>query len=234
MRQLVAVARAPDCASFPRMLLTARSCLALLALASSFVVVACDDDDDVSNGGDAAGAGGEAAGGSGNGGNGGSSGHATASLQCEVLGELCHAADTGSGPASDCHDLGHVGDATVCAAEFDGCIATCTDKEIGPNANDAKCIALGSLCHPAGEVDAEAEACHALGHDGVAADCAEKFDECAALCLAVLETLEHGGAGGAAHGGAGGAAHGGAGGAAHGGAGGAGGADAGGAGAAAE
>lgn len=126
---------------------------------------------------------------------------------CEVLGELCHAADTGSGSASDCHDVGHVGDAEECTAQFASCVASCTETEVGgggaggASGVDAKCAALGSLCHAAGEIDPKAQDCHELGHEGNAAACADEFDACATLCLAVLDQVEEG-AGGAATGGA--------------------------------
>lgn len=142
--------------------------------------------------------------------------HGEGSLVCQVLGELCHAADTGSGPAHDCHAIGHVGNAAACEAEFAGCVGTCTGADVGAGGaggasagDDPKCAALGSLCHEAGEIDQDAQECHELGHVGNAAKCAASFESCATLCLAILDTIEggQGGAstGGAASGGAGGA-----------------------------
>jgi hypothetical protein len=194
---------------------TVRAYLGLLTLSCCSVFVACGDDDD-----DGPGAAGQAseAGASSNGGtsshpeggtDNGGSGHGEAALECKVLGELCHAADSGSGPAHDCHEVGHEGHADACAAQFDGCVETCTEVDVGAAGagSDAKCVALGSLCHEAGEIDAEAEACHEVGHVGNASDCAEQFDACATLCLAVLEQAEGNvggsGAGGGASGGAG-------------------------------
>jgi hypothetical protein len=209
---------------------TARTCLALVTVSSFFAFAACSDDDDGAGKGAAAGetseAGAPSSGGSGPGGNGGSTStpeagaggavHGEGSLECQVLGELCHAADTGSGPAHDCHEVGHVGDAAACEAEFAGCMGTCTGADIGGGGaggagagEDPKCAALGSLCHEAGEIDEDAKECHELGHVGNAADCAASFESCATLCLAIIDTIEggEGGAssGGAASGGAGGA-----------------------------
>jgi hypothetical protein len=44
---------------------------------------------------------------------------------CAALGELCHAVDDEDGPLHDCHELGHVNDSAVCAAEFDHCAEIC-------------------------------------------------------------------------------------------------------------
>lgn len=235
MRQFVAAPGRATGARVPAMTWTARSGFALITLGSIFAFAACGDDDDAEPNGAAGEAGAPAnAGGTGSGSAGDSSlagqggaAHGEVPLECRVLGELCHAADTGPGPARDCHELGHVGNAQICATEFDGCIATCTDADVGSGGaggaggDDARCAALGSLCHDAGEVDADAQACHELGHIGNAADCAASFVECATLCLGILEELEEPGAGGAAGAGAGGGANGGAGGSANGGAGGA-------------
>jgi hypothetical protein len=203
--------------------------LSLITLSSLFAFAACSDDDDDGTGPNVAGQTSEAGAPSqGVGGKGGSTMHSQggsheggalhseASLECQVLGELCHAADTGGGPADDCHQLGHVGNAEACTARFASCIGTCTGADVGAggagSGDDPKCAALGALCHAAGEIDADAEECHDLGHEGNAAACAEGFDACAILCLAVLEHVDEGagGAGGAAHaaassGGAGGA-----------------------------
>jgi hypothetical protein len=237
MRQFVAAAWAAPRATLRAMTSAARSCLGLVALSSLFAFAACgDDDDDGAGNGAAAGeaseAGAPSQGGGGHGGRGGSTSLPDAgaggavpgegSLECQVLGELCHAADTEPGPAHDCHEVGHVGNAAACEAEFAGCVGICTDADIGGGGaggagagDDPKCAALGSLCHEAGEIDAEAKECHEVGHVGNAANCAASFDSCATLCLAILDTIEGGGEGGAHAGGAssGGAASGGAGGA---------------------
>jgi hypothetical protein len=202
--------------------------LGLIALGSFFVFAACSDDDDDVGGPNAAGetgaAGAPSQGGGGStslpegGAHDGGATHGDGSLECQVLGELCHAADSGSGAAHDCHEVGHVGHADDCTAQFASCVGICTETDVGAGGAgggaDAKCAALGSLCHEAGEIDADASACHELGHEGNAAACADGFDACATLCLAVLEQAEagEGGAGGggaantgAASGGAGGA-----------------------------
>jgi large repetitive protein len=212
---------------------TARACLGLITLSSFFAFAACSDDDDDGGGPNVAGAPSEAgapvqggSGGSGSHAEGGAheggAAHGEGSLECEVLGELCHAADTGSGPAHDCHDVGHVGHADDCTSQFASCVGVCTETDVGAggaggagSGADPKCTALGSLCHEAGEIDDDAQQCHQLGHEGNAAACADGFEACATLCLAVLKQVEAGagGAGGAGGAAAGGAAAGGAGGA---------------------
>lgn len=202
---------------------TARFGALLLGLGSVLTFVSCSDDDDDNVGG--AGQSNEA----GQGNEGGTShvgpepteggsehtggvahgggGHAEAPTVCRVLGELCHEADTGTGPASECHELGHVGDAGVCEQEFDSCIATCVDGGGGEGGAggsaghmlDPYCAALGALCHPVDTGSGMGAECHEIGHLGVAADCADAFDSCAGFCLEELEKLEQGvgGAGGA-------------------------------------
>lgn len=197
-----------------------RSCLGLVALSSFAVFTACGDDDATpsadagSHQGGAKSAGGEPSAHAGesaaHGGQGqaGRDGHADGAIVCEVLGELCHAADEGEGAARDCHEVGHKGNAAACEAEFAGCIAACTDDDGAGGAAgtgvDARCAALGELCHVADTGEGTAHDCHQIGHDGNAAACAEAFDDCAVFCLEAREELEagEGGAGGAAAGGA--------------------------------
>ena len=148
-------------------------------------------------------------------GHGGAVEHGEGAVICEVIGELCHAADTGSGPAHDCHEVGHVGNAEGCAEAFDGCIALCTGDDEGTGGAggsgpvpDAHCAALGELCHGVDDGDGPLHDCHEVGHVGNAAGCAEAFDDCATQCLAAHEALEEGAGGGGAGGvsGTGGAA----------------------------
>lgn len=188
-------------------------CLGLVAVSAALALVGCADDDGVEpgSGGGAAHAGSSSHGGaaSAQGGAtayGGQPAHGDGAILCEVIGELCHEADSGSGAAHDCHQVGHVGDADGCARAFDGCIATCTAEEgaggSGP-APDGHCAALGELCHVADDGDGPLHDCHQVGHVGDPAGCAAAFDDCATLCLAAREALEEG-AGGAAAAGAGG------------------------------
>jgi hypothetical protein len=44
---------------------------------------------------------------------------------CAALGELCHAVDDEDGGLHECHELGHVNDRAVCAAQFDSCATAC-------------------------------------------------------------------------------------------------------------
>lgn len=192
-----------------------RACLGLWMVGSALAFVACGDDDDGGPGG--AGAPSAGAPGAGGGAGEGAGPVASGEAKCQVLGELCHAADTGSGPISECHELGHVNDADACTAGFADCIEACVPESGG---EEPLCAALGELCHDVDDEDGPLSACHELGHVNDAAICAAEFDHCAEICLKAREDLEHGaggaGAGGASHG------HGGAphteGGAAHGGA----------------
>jgi hypothetical protein len=197
---------------------TARLGALLLGLGSVMMFVSCSDDGD--NGGGGAGQSSDAGqtneGGTGNVGPGpteggaehGGGGHAEAPTVCRVLGELCHAADTGSGAAAECHELGHVGDVAVCEQEFDGCIATCVDTGGGEGGAggghtlDPYCAALGSLCHPVDLGTGRGADCHDIGHLGVPADCAEAFESCSGFCLEELEKLEEGAGGAGGSGGA--------------------------------
>ena len=63
-----------------------------------------------------------------------------------------------------------------------------------------ECQALGSYCHDAGEIDAEAQECHEEMHEAEEG-CVDRLDECQAICDAVYD---QGGSGGGAAGGAGG------------------------------
>lgn len=100
----------------------------------------------------------------------------SATLQCEVMGTLCHDAESDAGQA--CHELGHDGTPGQCAAEFSDCIDECLGGEPG----DRFCRALGRLCHDT--IDAAGQACHELGHENDPAACRRQFDDCAETCLA--------------------------------------------------
>ena len=96
-------------------------------------------------------------------------------LQCEVVGTLCHDSDTDAGQA--CHELGHQGPPSQCAVRFSGCIDECLGEKDG----DPICRALGSLCHDT--ESHEGQACHELGHENDADACRAAFDDCAETCL---------------------------------------------------
>lgn len=178
--------------------------LALITFGSFAALAACGDDhDDDTHGGAGHGhQGGGEHGGDGHAG--GSDGHGPGSAECAVLGELCHAADTGAGPAADCHELGHVGDPVACSEEFASCIGVCVEEG---STQDPHCAALGELCHVVDTGSGMAHDCHEIGHVNDAAECAAAFEGCAAHCLAERDKLE--GAGGAGAGGAPGAGAGG-------------------------
>jgi len=109
-------------ANLSRMTSFARACVGLLALGSALAFAGCGDDDDAAPGG-----GGSAAQGGEGPDHGGESsvGAATGVAECQVVGELCHEADTGAGAAHECHELGHVNDQDLCAAEFTHCATIC-------------------------------------------------------------------------------------------------------------
>src|SRR3954471_18110446 len=145
-----------------------RVSLGLFVLATLFAFAGCSDDD----GGDDAvgGASTQAAGGA-----------SPGAVDCEVLGELCHEADTGSGAAHDCHELGHQGNASACQTAFDGCVVRCVgaaDGAAGASTAlpDGRCAALGELCHEVDDGNGPLHECHELGHVANAAKCATGFD----------------------------------------------------------
>jgi len=122
------------------------------------------------------------------------------SVECAVLGELCHEADTGPGPAHDCHEVGHEGEGAQCLLAFADCARTCVPESAGGSGSgiDPRCATLGELCHPVDDETGPLHECHEIGHDGDATACAAAFADCAARCLAARERAEVplGGAGG--------------------------------------
>ena len=190
-------------------------------LTAALILAACGDDDD--------GAGGAEAGASQQGGRGGANGaggtpshggeqqggqdHGAGSLECEVLGSLCHEEDSGAGPISDCHDTGHVGNVDACTEQFASCISVCVGGETGEGGaggtatpvSNPYCQALGELCHFLNDEGTPTAECHEVGHVGKEADCIPAFAECVPMCL---EKREAGaGAGGAGPHAEGGGAH---------------------------
>lgn len=63
---------------------------------------------------------------------------------CTMLGSLCHHYDTGSGPAHECHEVGHAGDLAACEAMAESCMTICSgdagshshDEDAGEHAHD--------------------------------------------------------------------------------------------------
>jgi hypothetical protein len=175
--------------------------LGLLAVVSLFAFAGCGDDDDTSAGG----SGGTTSHGGAVHGGASTGGAEDGAVECQVIGELCHEADTGSGPGHDCHEVGHEADGVACLKEFSSCIATCVPDESGAGGAgsdmDPRCAALGELCHPVDDQTGPLHDCHEVGHEGDGDKCAAAFDDCAMRCLAARELLEAGegtgGAGGA-------------------------------------
>jgi hypothetical protein len=162
--------------------------LGLVAVVSLFAFAGCGDDDDSSPG---------TAGTASHGGTGGSStangGADDGSVECQVIGELCHEADSSTGPAHDCHEVGHEGDGAACLSEFASCVATCVPSEgAGGAGPDPRCAALGELCHPVDDETGPLHDCHELGHENDGEKCATLFHDCSLLCLAAREGLEAG------------------------------------------
>jgi hypothetical protein len=126
------------------------------------------------------------------------------SAECAVIGELCHEADSGSGAGHECHNVGHEADGAACLAAFAGCVSTCVGDDDDGSGSDPHCAALGELCHAVDDHDGPLHACHELGHENDAEQCAAAFDDCSAQCLAAREALEEAPAAGAGGRGAGG------------------------------
>jgi hypothetical protein len=204
VRPFVAASPALTRASVRAMKSLCRAGFGLLLVGSAFAFAGCGDDDDTSPGASGKAAhGGEAPAAGGSTGQGGAA-EADGIWQCKVVGELCHEADTGSGDAHDCHELGHVSDGAACAQAFAGCVETCVDESAG---KEPLCASLGELCHAVDDETGPLHECHELGHVNDKATCAAEFDHCAEICLAARELLEHedgaAGSGGASVGGAG-------------------------------
>ena len=51
--------------------------------------------------------------------------HDPTSASCVEIMDVCHAADEGTGPAHDCHDVAHADVEADCAAQKDACITAC-------------------------------------------------------------------------------------------------------------
>lgn len=48
---------------------------------------------------------------------------------CSVLASACHALSKNGGLPKECHDLGHAGDDTACAAKKSACLAACPEGQ---------------------------------------------------------------------------------------------------------
>lgn len=71
------------------------------------------------------GTGGSAGAGAGGTNAGGTSGIDAGGNECGVLGDLCHG--IGPGFTEHCHEVGHDGNEPACEAEFEACVAACSD-----------------------------------------------------------------------------------------------------------
>lgn len=72
-------------------------------LLTSLVVFGCGDDDDEDD----------------------QHGEALVSPSCAEISESCHVADTGSGPAHDCHELAHEDVESDCVLAKEACLVSC-------------------------------------------------------------------------------------------------------------
>ena len=132
--------------------------------------------------------------------------HGEGSPECEAIGSLCHAGDSGPGPISDCHDTGHAGDPEVCRDAFADCINLCVVAESGAGGDagapavvdNPYCQALGAFCHFVDDVGTATGECHEVGHAGDEPACIETFAACIPICHEKREAEEAaaGGAGG--------------------------------------
>jgi hypothetical protein len=77
----------------------------LLAMTATLGLTACSDEDEEEHEEDS---------------------HEPTSPSCVDLTEMCHEADTGSGPAHDCHEIAHADDEDACAAALVDCMSVCT------------------------------------------------------------------------------------------------------------
>jgi len=73
----------------------------LFVLASGVGTPGCGDDDEKENG------------------------EELSSPACKAISEACHAADSGSGEAHECHELAHQDVEAPCALEKESCVAVC-------------------------------------------------------------------------------------------------------------
>lgn len=117
---------------------------------------------------------------------------------CALIGERCHAYESVSLVAADCHRYGHANNTAMCLARQSECLAACpvvTDAgatDAGGGGTDAgptdagradagtQCQQIGTLCHSTATT--LGEQCHELGHHNDAAMCAARYDECIAEC----------------------------------------------------
>jgi hypothetical protein len=74
------------------------------------------------------------------------------------------------------------------------------------NGRASKCEEIGEVCHEPDDEDGPLAACHDLGHVGNEQVCAERYDDCLAMCRAGLDAGAGGasGSGGSTNAGAGG------------------------------
>jgi hypothetical protein len=130
-------------------------------------------------------------------------------VECQELGDYCHDAGQLDAQAQECHELMHEAE-DGCMDRYDECKSICQTVLAGAggaagNVGNVKCQELGAYCHDAGELDADAQECHEIMHEAEDG-CMDRYDECKAICEAVLEGASgSAGAGGAA--GAGGNTH---------------------------
>ncbi|MEZ4393223.1 MAG: hypothetical protein R3A48_19230 [Polyangiales bacterium] len=90
---------------------------------------------------------------------------------CEGLGGLCHEVDPGDGPIHDCHEGGHDGDPTWCAANGARCRALClAAADGGVHEHDAATDAAAHDHDAATDAAAHDHDAAAHDHDAAAHD----------------------------------------------------------------
>lgn len=98
-----------------------------------------------------------------------------AGATCGRIVTACHPVDPNEdgNPITDCHGIGHAGEAEACEENLDECTDTCGTE---------LCKTIASTCHGVGEPDGGPLAdCHEIGHSGDPDTCIDNAD-CVHMC----------------------------------------------------